>query len=138
MAFNPAAFKPANNQQSPDAMIDAAVEIIEKFTDYFNAGDLVSMDQCLHFPHVILSSENLIIWEQPGQMPLDFFDGLRSDGWHVSEYLEKKPVLVGSGKVHMFVSYTRNSADGSVISHHDNLWIITFDHGRWGIKQRSY
>jgi hypothetical protein len=41
-------------------------------------------------------------------------------------------------KGHLFVEYSRNRADGSIITLHQNLWIVTYDGGRWGIKQRSY
>jgi hypothetical protein len=34
--------------------------------------------------------------------------------------------------------YSRNRADGSIITQHRNLWIVTWQDGRWGIKQRSY
>lgn len=41
-------------------------------------------------------------------------------------------MLVSARKVHLVVEYTRNRADGSVVTRHQNLWIITHDAGRWG------
>jgi hypothetical protein len=40
--------------------------------------------------------------------------------------------------VHLVVAYTRNRQDGSVISGHESLWIVTLESERWAIKQRSY
>jgi hypothetical protein len=97
------------------------------------------MDATLHFPHVILVGERLVVWDKPGQLPSTFFDDLsRSSGWHHSSYQAKCPVLVSPRKVHLVVEYTRNRSDGSVVSSDRNLWIVTFDQGRCGIKQRSY
>ncbi|MEZ0600805.1 hypothetical protein ACAX43_01390 [Paraburkholderia sp. IW21] len=38
------------------------------------------MDAHLHFPHVILSGEHPVIWEQPGRLPLSFFDDMPTGG----------------------------------------------------------
>lgn len=117
----------------------AAIATVDAFTDRFNARDLDGMDAHLHFPHVILSAERLVVWDRPGQMPRDFFERLvATTGWHHTAYLAQRPVLIGVRKVHLFVDYTRNRADGSVITRHQNLWIVTRDEDRWGIKQRSY
>ena len=41
-------------------------------------------------------------------------------------------------KVHLLVDYSRDGEGGAVLSRHANLWIVTFEDGRWGVKQRSY
>ncbi|MBK5415493.1 hypothetical protein [Pseudomonas sp. TH31] len=121
------------------AMACAAIACIEAFTDAFNARDLAGMDCFLHFPHVILSGENLVIWDRAGQLPDDFFVELtRQTGWDHTVYQDKRVVLVSPRKVHLYVRYSRNRADGAVITFHENLWVVTWDEGRWGIKQRSY
>lgn len=120
-------------------MIAEAIRCAEAFTSCFNARDLDGMDAQLHFPHIILLGERLVIWDKPGNLPASFFDDLAQDtGWAESRYQRKDAVLVSPRKVHLIVEYTRNRADGSVASSHSNLWIITLDDGRWGIKQRSY
>ncbi len=70
-------------------------------------------------------------------MPPGFFLNLAETGWDWTAYLDRRPALVSPRKVHLVVDYTRNRADGTVISRHENLWIVTLEHGRWGIKQRS-
>jgi hypothetical protein len=60
-------------------MVSQAVACIDSFTDDFNARDLVGMDACLHFLHIILSGERLMIWENGGQLSASFFDGLARD-----------------------------------------------------------
>jgi hypothetical protein len=121
------------------ATVQSALACIDGFTERFNARDLAGMDARLHFPHVILSGEKLVIWDVPGQLPTNFFDDLSRDtGWHHTAYHEKRVVLVSPHKVHLLVVYSRNRADGSVISLHENLWIVTYENTRWGIRQRSY
>ncbi|MGE4061962.1 MAG: hypothetical protein AB7E79_01215 [Rhodospirillaceae bacterium] len=136
MAFNPLNL-PGSYPGEGTAGDDAA-RVVKGFAVKFNARDLQGMDEFLHFPHVILAGEHLTIWDGPGQMPSDLFVELAKAGWHHSDYHEVTPVLVAPHKVHFYVHYTRNQPDGTVISDHRNLWIVTFDNGRWGIKQRSY
>lgn len=132
-------FQPVSDNIGDQDKIASALSCIEAFTACFNARDLDGMDARLHFPHLILSAEKFILWQKPGQLPDGFFDDLAATtGWHHTTYHEKRAVLVSPNKVHMFVDYSRDREDGSIISRHENLWIITFDDGRWGIKQRSY
>lgn len=132
-------FVPAGDGIDHDGMVRAALATADAFTERFNARDLAGMDALLHFPHVILSGEQLIVWDAPGRMSTGFFEDLaRTTGWDRTVYVERRPVLVSARKVHLVVEYTRNRADGSVVTRHQNLWIITHDAGRWGIKQRSY
>jgi hypothetical protein len=132
-------FVPVADGSDEEAMIAAAFRCVEAFTDRFNARDLAGMDAMLHFPHIILSGEQLVVWQVSGQLSASFFDDLaRSTGWHHTTYQAKRAVLISPGKVHLVVEYSRDRADGTVASFHSNLWIVTYDDGRWGIKQRSY
>lgn len=134
-----ALFQPTPHTDDDNAMIARAIQCVEAFTERFNARDLNGMDAYLHFPHIILSGEQLVIWSEPGNLPATFFDDLHRDtGWVETRYQYKLPVLVAPRKVHLVIEYTRNRADGSIASSHRNLWIVTLDGGRWGIKQRSY
>ena len=117
---------------------DAALACIAAFTERFNARDLVGMDAALHFPHLILTGEHLVIWKAPGQLPPGFFEELATTGWARSTYHAQQVVLASDRKVHLLVDYSRDRADGTQISHHQNLWIVTLQDGRWGLKQRSY
>jgi hypothetical protein len=139
MADTNALFIPQQDGIDETAMTLAALACIDGFTACFNARDLDGMDAHLHFPHVILSGEQLVIWQRPGQLAAGFFDDLtRATGWHHTAYQEQHVVLVSPRKVHLRVVYSRNRADGSIITQHRNVWIVTWQDGRWGIKQRSY
>ena len=133
-------FNPAGGSTDDAATMAAdAIACVEAFSACFNARDLAGMDARLHFPHIILSGEKLMIWEKPGQLPSSFFpDLMASTGWDHSVYQKQQAILVSPHKVHLLVDYSRNRGDGSIITRHRNLWIVTEENGRWGIKQRSY
>ena len=119
-------------------VIGPASACLDRFTARFNACDLAGMDAELHFPHVLVSGADVVIWDAPGQHPDDFFDRLRASGWRETRYETKEPVLASEDKVHFVVSYTRRGEGGEVLSTHRNLWIVTRKSGRWGIALRSY
>ena len=131
-------FVPPADGAGEEAVVAAAIACIDAFTDCFNDGDLAGMDALLHFPHVILSGETFVVWEGPGRLSAAFFEELRATGWRRSTYHGKGVVLVSPNKVHLLVDYSRDRGDGGEISRHRNLWIVTCEGGRWGIKVRSY
>lgn len=121
-----------------EAMVEAASDCLDRFTECFNACDAIGMDGELHFPHVMLSGASRLDWLQPGQHSADFFTALKNSGWNHTRYESKEPVLVSQDKVHFVVTYSRRNSDGDVISMHKNLWILVRASGRWRICLRSY
>ena len=129
----------ADQLLSEEHVAAKAIECVEAFTDRFNARDLAGMDALLHFPHAILSDEKLVVWDRPGQLSAGFFNDLAdSTGWHQTSYKLKRIIHSSARKAHLLVEYSCDDATGRPITHHQNIWIVTFDHGRWGIKVRSY
>jgi len=131
-------FNPERGGDSDEAMVAGAKRCIEDFGRAFNAGDPAAMDRCLSFPHVLLVGSELMVWEKSGQTPADFFDALRRQGWSRTDWRDPEPLLVSQDKVHFRVKYTREREDGSAISGHENIWIVTRKNNRWGIAFRSY
>jgi hypothetical protein len=131
-------FNPIPRGESAAELIAAAEACLDGFTACFNAGDAAGMDAHLHFPHVMFSGAERLIWEQPGQLPTGFFDELRQTGWAKTVYEEKQPILVSPEKVHFRIRYTRRTLDGRVLTEHENIWFVTRFAGRWGIALRSY
>ena len=129
---------PPDQVGSDDQTVQQASACPDRFTASFNACDVVGMDSVLHFPYVMLSGAQQLVWTTAGQHPADFFDKLKANGWHCTRYESKEPALVSGDKVHFMVTYTRRAADGSVLSLHKNLWILTRVAGQWGIALRSY
>lgn len=118
--------------------IRSARECIRRFTSAFNRCDVDAMDRELHFPHVLLSRGDPVVWATPGQHPPSFFVELRDTGWVRTECLQVDPLLAHSDKVHFLVVYERRAAGDTVVSAHENVWVVTHAHQRWGIALRSY
>ncbi|MEX8194717.1 hypothetical protein [Comamonas guangdongensis] len=119
-------------------VVEEASSCLDRFTEAFNSLDLAGMDAQLHFPHVMLSESETLLWDAPDQHPSDFFQRLQSTGWASTHYESKAPVLVSQNKVHFLVTYTRRSNTGEELSRHINLWIVVKKNGIWGISLRSY
>lgn len=118
--------------------VEEASGCLDQFTAAFNALDLVGMDAQLHFPHVMISGADTLIWDVPNQHPSDFFQRLKSTGWSSTRYESKVPVLSSQNKVHFLVTYTRRSDTDEELSRHTNLWIVVKQNDTWGISLRSY
>jgi hypothetical protein len=74
-------FKGDELKQDNDSMISDAMECLLKFADCFEKEDLDGMDACCHFPHYIISGNEVICWEKPGQLSVSFFDALKKKGF---------------------------------------------------------
>lgn len=119
-------------------MIKGALNCLDKFAYSFEKEDLIGMDECCHFPHYILSGSQVICWEKPGQLTSDFFSDLKKQGFSKTVVDYKEVILVSENKIHLKYGYSRMACDGTVMSKHDNVWILTYINGMWGIKVRSY
>jgi hypothetical protein len=118
--------------------VQQADDALERFTRAFNAGDIGGMDAELHFPHVMYSGSELLVWQSPGSHPGNFFEKIKRAGWSETKYEVKKPALVSKDKIHFVVVFTRRDVHGRVLSTHTNLWVVTKVAGKWGIAARSY
>jgi hypothetical protein len=125
-------------ERAEQVMIQEASDCLDRFTSAFNACDTQAMDRELHFPHIMLSGSERIVWQQPGQHPPEFFETLKATGWVRTQYESKTPVLVSRHKVHFLVVYSRSDCNHKPITQHTNLWIVTAQEGKWGIALRSY
>ncbi|WP_164091550.1 hypothetical protein [Comamonas thiooxydans] len=129
--------KTSDNSIDPD-VVEEASRCLDHFTAAFNALDLAGMDAQLHFPHVMISGPDTVIWDAPNQHPPDFFQRLKSTGWSSTRYESKEPILSSQNKVHFVVTYTRRSDTDEELSRHTNLWIVVKHNETWGISLRSY
>lgn len=131
-------FKTGKTEQDKDELVRGALVCLDVFGEHFNNANIKGMDGCCHFPHYLLSGNEMICWETPGQLPKTFFADLKKQGWAKTVTHYRDVILVSENKVHFKVRYTREKADGTVMSDHENVWILTCKDGKWGILLRSY
>jgi hypothetical protein len=131
-------FRSNKDNFDEDKIVKEALQCIETFADSFNREDIVTMDTCLHFPHYILSGNEMICWQKSGHITKKFFEDLKSNGFDRTVIREIEVILVSENKVHLRYCYDRIHTNGSIMSSHDNVWILTKVDNRWGIILRSY
>lgn len=131
-------FSPGAVSESEEHILKESLECLQNFSDAFDAEDLNAMDEALHFPHFLLSGSEMSVWERPGQMPHTFFKELRKSGWRKTVCTLAKPILISKNKVHYLWHYNRFGENRTLLTHHENVWIVTKEQGRWAIKVRSY
>ncbi len=117
---------------------EACNKVLDDFMAGLNAYDAAAMDRCMHFPHPRIADGKVVVYEKPGNNPMDLFERLKkADGWSHSHWDKREMVQFNGSKAHFAVSYTRFRADGSTIGVYDSLYIMTRVGGRWGIQARS-
>ena len=112
--------------------------VLDDFMAALNAYDAAGMDRCMHFPHPRIAVGKVLVYDKPGNNPLDLFERLKKeDNWSHSRWEKREVVQFNETKAHVVLSYTRFRADGSVIGVYESLYILTKVEGRWGIQARS-
>jgi hypothetical protein len=112
--------------------------VLDAFMDALNAYDAAGMDRCMHFPHPRIADGRVVVYDKPGNNPMDLFERLRKeDGWSYSRWVKREVIQCNERKAHVLLSYTRFRADNSVIGTYDSLYVLTRVDGRWGIQARS-
>lgn len=129
---------PQSTETNDESLIREALTCLDRFTDAFNECDTKRMDQELHFPHCMYSGSEMVIWNEAGHHPSDFFVKLKASGWSKTRYKSRESVLVSKEKVHFVVDYVRCDMQNQTISRHINLWVVTRINDKWGIALRSY
>lgn len=127
-----------NKEIDKENIIKESIKCLEEFSNCFECEDLLGMDSCCHFPHYLLSGNEVIYWETKGALPQEFFESLKQSGFKKTVVTRREPILVSENKVHFLYSYYRESISGEIMSKHDNVWILTRINGKWGIQVRSY
>lgn len=82
-------------------MIKGALSCMDKFSYCFEREDLVGMDICCHFPHFILSGNQVVCWEKSGQLTPGFFSSLKEQGFLKTVVDYRDVILVSENKVHL-------------------------------------
>jgi len=116
--------------------VAAAMGVLDNFMTAFNARDLAAWEATFNFPSVRLASGALTIIESGHHKP-EMFDRGALTEWDHSAWERRDVIHAGPDKVHIDTRFTRFRADGSVIGGFDSIYVITREHGHWGVKARS-
>lgn len=131
-------FKGDKPNQNQEEMIKGAMNCMDKFAECFEHEDIAGMDDCCHFPHYLISGNEIICWSEQGQLTDRFFTDLKNKGFAKTIVDYREVILVCENKIHLKYGYSRVAVDGTIMSKHENVWILTFKYEKWGIQVRSY
>src|SRR5260370_36414669 len=93
--------------------LTAALAVLDEFMAALNRGDEAAVNASYNFPHVRLASGKVTVWQAPGDYKLQDFHARARDGWARSQWEERTPIHVGSGKEHFAVQVIRWRTDGT-------------------------
>lgn len=117
----------------------AALEVVQRFIDTFNARDVAAHRATLHYPHVRLASGEVAIARTPEEYAprFDFARFAQATGWQRSTLDAAEVIQSFPDKVHVAVQFSRWRADGSRIGVYHALYVVTKQGDRFGIQCRS-
>ncbi|MBP1622212.1 MAG: hypothetical protein H6Q07_232 [Acidobacteria bacterium] len=109
---------------------------IDDFFAGFNARDIESCRRTLHYPHVQIAGNDVMILENTESFQIDF-QALAGEGWtHVT--LDSCSMRQScDDKVHFEVQLSMHKGSESRYATYQALWIVTRKEEIWGIQCRS-
>jgi hypothetical protein len=117
--------------------LKAALAVLDAFMAALNRGDEAGVNASYNFPHVRLASGKVTVWQAAGDYKLKDFHARAGDGWARSQWEERTPIHVGSDKVHFAIEFSRWRKDGTELSRHKSIYVVTRQGGHWGVQARS-
>ena len=117
----------------------AAVAVINRYLEAFNARDEEAMVATFHFPHVRVGGGGVRV-STTGAEYMDAFDFdafAERIGWERSEWDTVEAIQVGARGVNLAITGTRYGPGGTRIHSFDAIYLITEQDGRWGIRAGS-
>ena len=115
------------------------MKALDDFMTAFNSGDPMTWTQTLNFPHVRLAGGKVQVWNTPEEYARD--NDVRvlreKSGWASSQWDWRKVVQAADDKIHIAVSFSRYTPEGTKIVSFESFYIITNVDGHWGTQFRS-
>ncbi len=117
----------------------AALAVVDEYMSSFNARDPEAWAATLHYPHIRLAGDDLVVTETAEDMALqmDFAAFAERFSWHRSAWDDVRAIQVGAQAVNVALTFSRFDDQDQVLSTFDTLYLVTLEEGRWGIRARS-
>lgn len=130
---------PLADEAKRSAAADAAVAAVKAYMDAFNRRDEGAWADTLNYPHLRLAGGAVKTWatRQAYVDEFDFDAFAKRYGWNRSEWESVEAVQVAADGVNVALRATRRDAAGKALSTFDTYYLVTRDHGHWGVRARS-
>jgi hypothetical protein len=109
---------------------------VDDFFAALNARDIEAARKTLHYPHIQIAGNDVIVWTDPETFQIDF-PLMASEGWTHSTLDSCVMRQNCDEKVHFEVQLSMHKAGVSRYATYQALWIVTRQNDRWGIQCRS-
>lgn len=116
----------------------AGIAVLDSFLAAFNAQDAAAWAETLHYPHVRLAADEVIVWDAPEEYARSNEIGrLTASGWHHTRWNWRRLIQADADKLHFIVSFTRYDQADQPLASYEALYVLTRHGSRWGIQARS-
>lgn len=140
LLFSPAVLSASADDPDEHARaVAGAMAALDEFMHAFNNRDMEAWANTLNYPHVRFASGSVTVWQSAEEFAQQStFDNLAAIGWDHSRWVNREPILVSSGKVHINTVFQRFDSNSEAIGTYESLYIVTRDaEGNWGTQARS-
>lgn len=112
---------------------------LDEYIEAFNSGDVKRWAAVLHYPHVRLAGERVLVWETPEAFAKDndMTRLAQKINWGYNKWDWRHLVQFGPAKMHYAVQISRYTVNDAFISSFESLYIITRIGKRWAVQGRS-
>lgn len=113
--------------------------VLDEYMEAFNSGDAMKLARVLHYPHVRIAGERVLVWENAEEFAKNNDLSLlaKKINWGYNKWDWRHLVQFGPGKMHYAVQLSRYTVTDDFISSFESLYIITRIRERWGVQGRS-
>ena len=126
------------SEQNNKLAIENAMKVLDSFMTSFNARNMEEWSETLNYPHVRFAGSKVTVWDTNEEYSaIDIFERLASTGWHHSDWLSRKVILVSENKVHISTIFQRYDENNNPLKQYQSLYIVTNKDGHWGVQARS-
>lgn len=114
-------------------------KVLDDYMEAFNTGDVKRWCSVLHFPHVRIAGDKIMLWNNPEDFAKDNDLSLLTNkiNWGYNKWEWRNMVQFGPGKIHFTVFISRYTVNDVLISSFESLYIIARINNRWAVQGRS-
>ena len=116
------------------------IEVITKSIHMLNQRNTQELLSTFHAPHVIISESETLIYRTVKELENNYWSDFyrrAGDQWHHTVIDWTQPIHASETKAHIFMQFSRYSADDQLLTCERALWIINQRNGIWAAHGRS-
>jgi len=112
---------------------------LDEYLEAFNTGDVNKWASALHFPHMRMAGDRVMVWHTPEEFikDNDMTQLTKRINWGYNQWDWRHLLQYGPGKMHFAVQISRYTVNEVFISSFESLYILTRVNNHWAVQGRS-